>query len=85
MKSMFAAVTCFLTDEEELTLVAPINEKLVKATFIFAFNNCEGKILASHTEGSFSKEQFEEAVNLSREETKNIFEFFRQPLLTQKR
>lgn len=85
MKSMFAAVTCFLTAEEELTLIAPINEKDVKATFILVFDNCEEKIIASHTEGSFSKAQFEEAISLTKEETSNIFEFYSQALLTQKR
>lgn len=83
MKFMFAAVTCFLTEEEELTLMAPTLG--IKATFIFVFNNSESKILASHTEGIFNKEQFEEAINLSKEETSNIFEFFSEPLLNHKR
>lgn len=85
MKCMFAAATCFLTKEEELMLITTANEKDIKAMFIFVFENCEGKILASHSEGSFSMERFEEAVNLCREETTNIFNFFSQALLSQKR
>lgn len=81
---MFAAVTCFLTKEEELTLSRSVNEKYIKATFMFVFDNCDGKILASHTEGTFSKDQFEEAIHLCREETKNLFTFYSQALLTQK-
>lgn len=85
MRSMFAAVSCFLTDDEELTLVAPVNNKDIKATFIFVFDNCEGKIIASHTKGSFIMEHYIEALNLAREESTNIFEFFSQALLKQKR
>lgn len=81
---MFAAVTCFLTKEEELTLSTSLSEKDIKATFIFVFDNCNGNILASHTEGSFSKEQFEEAIDISKNQTTTIFKFYSQVLLTQK-
>ncbi|KAG5899886.1 hypothetical protein JTB14_012349 [Gonioctena quinquepunctata] len=82
MKNMFAAVTCFLKNEEELTLVAPLSEKEIKALFVFVFDNSKGSILAVHTEGCFSKQQFEEAVTLSREESKNIFMFYKKTLLS---
>ncbi|KAJ8936281.1 hypothetical protein NQ314_012429 [Rhamnusium bicolor] len=82
MKFMFGSVTCFLTKQEELCLKPPINEKDIKAFFVFVFDNTKGRILASHTKGSFSKEQYEEALHLSREESKNVFIFFKKSMHT---
>lgn len=73
---MFGAVTFFLIKEEGLSLVPPFHEKDVKALFVLVFDNSEGKVLASHTEGSFTTEQFEEAIRLGREESKNVFKFY---------
>ncbi|CAG9813797.1 unnamed protein product [Phaedon cochleariae] len=84
MKCMFAAVTCFLTKAEELTLTPPRNEKDIKALFVFVFDNNKGRIIASHTEGCFSQEQFEEAISLSKEESKNVFIFYKKTLLDEK-
>ncbi|KAJ8947297.1 hypothetical protein NQ318_014195 [Aromia moschata] len=80
MKFMFGAVTCFLTKQEQLCLIRPFNENDVKASFVFVFDNSNGRILASHTEGCFSQEQYEEALHLCREESKNTFTFFKQTL-----
>lgn len=79
MKFMFGAVTCFLTEDDELHLMPPINNA-VKASFVFVFENVKERILASHTKGQYSKEQYEEALNLSKEQSKNIFLFFKKTL-----
>ncbi|XP_057656939.1 exosome complex component RRP46 [Diorhabda carinulata] len=78
MKFMFASVTCYLTVDEEITLTPPIMEKVNKATFVFVFDSSYGKIIASHTKGTFSEEQFNEAVKLSKEGTEDIFNFFKK-------
>ncbi|XP_023030202.2 exosome complex component Rrp46 [Leptinotarsa decemlineata] len=81
MKCMFAAVTCFLTNSEELTLVPPLNQKDLKASFVIVFDNTKGTILDSQIMGAFSEQQVEEAINLCREESKHIFEFYKRTLL----
>ncbi|KAJ8966443.1 hypothetical protein NQ317_012684 [Molorchus minor] len=81
MKFMFGAVTCFLTKEEVISLMPPISKSDVKALFVFVFDNAAGRIIASHTEGSFSEEQYKEALNLGREESKNVFIFFKKTLV----
>lgn len=80
MKFMFGAVTCFLSEDNEFHLIPPINDHNVRASFVFVFENVKGRILASHTEGCFSKEQYAEALNLSKEQSKNIFLFFKKTL-----
>ncbi|KAJ8925702.1 hypothetical protein NQ315_009549 [Exocentrus adspersus] len=80
MKFMFGAVTCFLTNQEELRLMPPISDSAVKASFVFVLDNVKERILASHTEGSFSMEQYEEAQDLSRKQIKNVFAFFKKTL-----
>ncbi|XP_018568929.1 exosome complex component RRP46 [Anoplophora glabripennis] len=82
MKFMFGAVSCFLTEDNEFHLIPPINDSSVKASFIFVFENVKERILASHTEGSFTKEQYEEAFNLSKQQSKNVFLFFKKILFS---
>ncbi|XP_072389702.1 exosome complex component RRP46 [Diabrotica undecimpunctata] len=77
MKFMFAAITCYLNANDELTLSPPISDKEIKSRFLFAFDSCEGRILASHTKGSFSEDQFDEALRLSKEGSENVFNFFK--------
>ncbi|CAG9762128.1 unnamed protein product [Ceutorhynchus assimilis] len=81
MKFIFAAVSCFLTQTEEFSFIPPINENNSRGMFVFVFNNTSGSILASHTEGCFSVEQYRRALSLCREESKNIFGFIKTALL----
>ncbi|CAH1995517.1 unnamed protein product [Acanthoscelides obtectus] len=84
MKFMFGAVTAFLTKDEELVLTPPIIDKDIKALFVIVFESTEGRILACHTEGCFSKEQFNQAVSICEAQCINVFKFFKQTLLDNK-
>lgn len=84
MKFIFVAVSCFLNKDEEFTLVPPLNEDDVKAMFVLVFNNTTGSIVASHTEGSFSTEQYMEALRLSKDESEKLFKFIKKSLQSSK-
>lgn len=82
MKCMFAAVTCILSiDNTSLHIVTESQEKDCKASFVFVFDSLKKQVIASHTEGSFSKEQYMEALELCRDESEYIFQFFKAALL----
>ncbi|XP_050295066.1 exosome complex component RRP46 [Anthonomus grandis grandis] len=81
MKFIFAAVSCFLTKDEEFSFSPPMNESSLKGLFVFVFNNTSGKILATHTEGCFSVEQYQNALSLCRDESENVIRFFKTTLL----
>lgn len=54
--------------------------KETKAMFVFVFDSTEKRIIASHTKGSFTKEQFEEAVELSKEGCEDRFTYYKKVL-----
>ncbi|XP_060536798.1 exosome complex component RRP46 [Cylas formicarius] len=81
MKFLFGAVSCFLNGQGDFCFLPPINEDSIKALFVFVFNNTTGSILASHTEGCFSTVQFEKALSLCRDESVNVFKFFKHSLV----
>lgn len=81
MKCTFAAVTCFLTLEEELILLPPIDKTSIKATVTFVFEYIEKKVIASHTHGTFSIEQYKQALDLARLQSESIFDFFKKTML----
>jgi len=82
MKFVFGAVSCFLTQEEEFNFIPPITEEKIKALFVLVFNNTSGSLIASHTEGCFSMEQYQKALSLCREESKHVFSFFKKSILS---
>lgn len=82
MKFLFGAVSCFLTNDEEFSFAPPITEEKIKALFVLVFNNTTGSLLASHTEGCFSTEQYQKAMSLCRQESKSVFSFFKKSLLS---
>lgn len=80
MKYMFAAATSFLTTDGTLELVPPIVGSDIKASLTFVFNSVDKNLIACHTEGSFSDEQYSNALELCRDESLNIFEFIKSSL-----
>nr|CAI5863928.1 unnamed protein product [Callosobruchus analis] len=84
MKFMFGAVTAFLTKDEALVLDPPVSEKDIKALFVIVFESTEGRILACHTEGCFSQEQFQQAISICEEQCVKVFKFFKKTLLENK-
>lgn len=83
MKFVFAAVSVYLTNSKEFRFIPPISENELTAMFVFVFNNTTGGVIASHTEGSYSSEQYKTALNLCKEESKNVFSFIKKLLISQ--
>lgn len=80
MKFMFAAVTCFLSVDDLVDLVHPSSENDLKASFIFVFDSEEKNVLVSHTEGVFTLEQYQHALDLCKKESETIFQYFKSSL-----
>lgn len=83
MKFVFGAVSVYLTNSKEFRFIPPISENELTAMFVFVFNNTTGSVIASHTEGSYSSEQYKTALNLCKEESKNVFSFIKKLLISQ--
>lgn len=78
MKYLVAAASCVLDKNEKLhvdTFPATLDEP--KATFVFAFDSVEKRVIASHTTGSFSSDVYQTAIELCKTQCEQIFEFFR--------
>lgn len=54
--------------------------KDAKAVFVFVFDSNEGQIVASHTTGTFSVNQFKQALKLCKGASTEIFEYYRTAL-----
>ncbi|CAG9859994.1 unnamed protein product [Phyllotreta striolata] len=78
MKFMFGAVTCF-SNGVEMSLNPPAQTH-IKAVFVFVFDSTEKRVIASHTKGIFTKEQFEEAVELCRSGSDQVFDYYKKVL-----
>lgn len=80
MKSVFAAVTCFLTVDEELALNVSVDKNSIKATAVFVFENIQKKVIASHTQGTFTIDQYKKGLELARLRSELIFDFFKSTI-----
>ncbi|KAI4468319.1 exosome complex component [Holotrichia oblita] len=81
MRFSIAAVSCTLSQNEEMYLDPGLLElKNAKAVFVFVFDSNEGHIVASHTTGTFSVDQFKEALKLCKEGSAEIFNYYRSVL-----
>lgn len=77
---MFAAVTCFL-DVNGTLLLRQSNEKNIKASFMFVFDSVDRDVLSSHTEGSFTVEDYKNALTLCRKGSESVFYFFKDVII----
>lgn len=77
MKFLTAGVTCLLSTDGEFILDPSLEDKNTVATFTFVFENVNYNIVASHTTGAFSDEQYGEAVEKCKDGSVKIFEFYR--------
>ncbi|KAK9759081.1 3prime exoribonuclease family, domain 1 [Popillia japonica] len=81
MRFSIAAVSCTLSKNEEMYLDPGLLElKDAKAVFVFVFDSNEGQIVASHTTGTFSVNQFKQALKLCKGASTEIFEYYRTAL-----
>lgn len=79
MKFLVGAVTCLLDDKNHLIL-HPTHLGLVKsqATFTFVFDSIKQCLVASRTTGTFTQEQYHEAIAKCRMASEPIFKYYRQ-------
>lgn len=90
MKFLIAAVHCALDFDGILHLDPAISKQFIlnknyklrsnkfKATFTFVFDNVKQEVIGVHTDGKFSIQNYNEAVKICREASKNIFEFYKK-------
>lgn len=78
LKFMVAAVSCALNSDGITDLNnLPISTDEPGATFVFAFDSVNKQVLAAHTTGSFSLQEYQEALEFCRIQCEQIFEFFK--------
>ncbi|XP_046401463.1 dolichol kinase-like [Ischnura elegans] len=78
MKFLIAAVSCAITKEDEILLDPDLkNCKDVKSELMFAFDNIDHRIVAVHSTGQFSDDQYKQALHLCAEASEKIFDFYR--------
>lgn len=84
MRFTIAALTCALLKDERLCLDPVLLElEDAKAVFVFVFDSNEGRIVASHTTGTFGIKHFKEALRLCKEASTDIFEYYKSTLKQQ--
>lgn len=78
LKFMVAANSCELKHDGTMHLnYSPVTSEEPKATFVFAFDSVEKRVLTTHTSGSFSAEEYQTALECCRSQSEQIFQFFR--------
>ncbi|XP_044730272.1 exosome complex component RRP46 [Chrysoperla carnea] len=84
MRFLVAAVTCILDKKQQFSLISSSHQlqqqfydEYPMATFTFVFENINYNIVASHTTGTFTDEQYTEAVHRCKLASEKIFEFYR--------
>ncbi|XP_022907286.2 exosome complex component RRP46 [Onthophagus taurus] len=81
MKFLIGAVSCAINEDNIIKLEPPALEwENSKAGFLFVFDSFEGRIVASHTTGSFSVNQFKEALKTCRDASGAVFKYFRDKI-----
>lgn len=71
---------CSCFDEEGVFHLdpGPLLKGKAKATFDFVFENLEGRVVASHTTGSYTESQLQTAISSCRNGSIKIFDFFKE-------
>lgn len=81
MKFLVAAVCCAIDETGEFHLdPTQLQIKRSKATFELVFDNIEGRLIASHTTGSFTLDQYKQAVTTCRTASEKVFDFYREAI-----
>lgn len=85
LKFLVAAGSCFLDHNDDLQIDIPHSQlEEPKATFVFAFDNIDKRIITSHTTGVFSSELYQKAIDLCRVQCDEIFKFFKDVVASNK-
>ncbi|KAL3288553.1 hypothetical protein HHI36_002992 [Cryptolaemus montrouzieri] len=80
MRFMFAAMTCFLTNNGDLHLRTPEVKEDIDAIFVFVFDSVKKNVIVSHTEGTFKTENYKLALEKCREGSETVFKFMRKEI-----
>lgn len=82
---MVAAGSCVLDHRGKLQIeIPPSHLEEPKATFVFAFDSIEKRIIASHTTGSCDSDLYKSAVDLCRIQSNEVFQFFKNTFSSSK-
>lgn len=81
MKSLVAAVHCAITEAGELVLdpEQDVCDRSV-ANFTFVFDNVDKNVVAVHTNGRFTIEQYQSALKQCKHASDVIFKFYRDAI-----
>lgn len=79
LKFMVAAVSCELNHDGMMHLhYSPVFQEEPKATFVFAFDSVDKRVLTSHTSGCFTVNEYQNALDFCRSQSGQVFDFFRR-------
>ena len=87
MKYVFAGVTCVVLKEDKgnksMIVLDPDSVRLrrageIEASVTFVFESRNKDILASHVTGKCSEQVFHECLNVSKDASDKIFQFYRE-------
>lgn len=79
MKFLIAAIDCVIDENNELILDPDHRQsKNSKASLTFVFDSVNRNTITSHTVGTFTVDQYEEAQLVCKEASKVIFDFYRK-------
>jgi len=78
MKFLVASVSCALDQEGTLHLDPDkILFDKAKASFVFVFDSVAKNVVASHTAGSFTSVQYQDALELCKSASEGVFSFYK--------
>lgn len=78
MKFLIASISCAMDDQGVLHLNPDkILWQNATATYVFVFDSTAQRIVASYTSGSFSSTQYQDALELCKNGSKEVFEFYK--------
>lgn len=81
MKSLVAAVHCSITGDQELVLdpEQDVCDRSV-ANFTFVFDNVDKNLVAVHSKGRFTIEQYQNALKQCKHASDAIFKFYKDAI-----
>lgn len=78
MKFAVAGVGCIIDGDNQMRLdPSSSEEQKARATFLFVFDSVVRNIVISYTLGSFSSDEYQEALGLCKEASVDIFAYYK--------
>lgn len=78
LKFMVAGVSCVIDELNQIHLDPDLMvEEKARASFLFVFDSVDKNIVISYALGTFSTEEYREALGVCREASKDVFEYYK--------